>query len=125
MRHTLYGCLCAILATVSVSAPFAHTHDPGKAEEHLAREHFSILHAHIVLPNEDPALAEVGDSARRVDWFRFELEEPVALTPPAASALPAVWLYPSGWAAVETAAPLPEESPPRAVPPRGPPSLFV
>ena len=126
MRATLHYCLSALLAIVSVSAPFAHTHDSGKAEEHLAQEHFSILHAHIALPGEDAAVSEVDDSARRVNWFRFDHEKTVSLSPPAGGlALPLPELDPSAGFVLEESQPLPEESPPRTVSPRGPPLLFV
>ena len=126
MRATLHHCLTFVLAVVSVSAPFAHTHDSGKAEEHLAQEHFTALHTHIALPGEDPAISEVDDSARRVNWFRFEIERPVALEPPCTDAvLPVADRSPEGWLRIEASRRLPEESPPRSISPRGPPSLFV
>ena len=111
---------------MSISAPFAHTHDSTVSAEHLEQVQFSVLHAHIPLPSKDAALNQIDDSARRVNWFHFEHESSVDLAePPAADgfALPspdAAGRYES--AAREAA---PEESPPRAVHPRGPPSLFA
>lgn len=126
MRASLHCCLSALLAIVSVSAPFAHTHEAGKAAEHLAREHFAILHAHIALPSENAALSEADDSARRVNWFRFDHERPVELAPPAeGAALPMPTVNPSADRVRDDAHPLPDESPPRLLSPRGPPLLFA
>ena len=126
MRKSLHFGLCALLAIVSISAPFAHTHEAGKAEEHLAQEHFSVLHAHIPLPSKDAALNQVDDSARRVDWFHFEHEKQVALAEPVETTSPVLALVqPKGWTEPVGDEALPEESPPRAIHPRGPPFLFA
>ena len=118
-------CLGALLAIVSVSAPFAHTHHAGEAEEHLAQEHFTVLHAHIALPGREAALSEVDDSAQRVNWFRFDAKQPIAFAPPAtALTLPVPPLDLAAEAVAGESASLPNESPPRAIVPRGPP-LFA
>lgn len=122
----MHYCLSALLAIVSVSAPFAHTHQAGKAREHLAQEHFAILHAHIALPSEDASLSEVDASARRVRWFRFDHEQTVELAPPVQQILllaPAT--DPPAEVALNATPSLPEESPPRLLSPRGPPLLFA
>ncbi len=126
MRRSPYFCLSALIAIVSVTAPFAHTHDDGKAQKHLASEHFSVLHAHIPLPSKDAAVNQVDNSARRVNWFHFEHESQVALAQPVEAAFRVPELVESkDWFEPVGSDPLPEESPPRAVSPRGPPSLFA
>ncbi len=125
MRSFVHYGLSALLAIVSIGAPFAHTHEPAKAEEHLAQEHFSELHAHIVLLGDDPALSEADHSARRVNWFRFQLEQPLDLAPPRAERrLLAPPTEAEGGAELASEA-LPEQPPPRLAAPRGPPILFA
>jgi hypothetical protein len=126
VRRSVQFGLSALLAIVSIGAPFAHTHDSGKAEEHLAREHFSVLHAHIPLPSKDAAVNQVDDSARRVDWFHFEHQKNIVLAEPVEAVPLAIEVVEStGWFEPAASDPLPEESPPRAISPRGPPSLFA
>jgi hypothetical protein len=126
VRRSVHFGLSTLLAIVSISAPFSHTHDSTVSEEHLEQEQFSVLHAHIPLPSEDAALQQVDNSARRVNWYHFEHEKAIALAVPTETSEPALetperagWLEDSGLD-VE-----PEESPPRAVHTRGPPSLFA
>jgi hypothetical protein len=126
VRIAIHFALCGLLGIVSITAPFAHAHQAGKAKEHLAKEHFRVLHAHLPLPSRDRALNEADQSARRMNWFHFEVQQPVALAPPAEHET--LGAPPSGTPdrlKREDSEPAPEESPPRAVVPRGPPILFA
>jgi hypothetical protein len=126
VRKASHFCLGALLAIVSISAPFAHTHHAGKAQKHLAKEHFSVLHSHIPTPRKDASFSEADESARRVNWYQFQHEKTIALGEPAeARSLPAPPLEKSGWVHCADSKPLPPRPPPRAITPRGPPSLSV
>jgi hypothetical protein len=124
VRTAIHFALAGLLGIISITAPFAHTHEAGKARRHLAKEHFRVLHTHIELPTRDTALSEVDQSARRMNWFHFELEQPIALAPPAQNV--GIVASPADtpcWLRFEESGPAPEESPPRAIVPRGPPIL--
>ncbi|MCB1019392.1 MAG: hypothetical protein H6509_15070 [Bryobacterales bacterium] len=124
MRRSIHFGLCALLAIVSISAPFAHTHDKTVSAEHLARVQYRVLHAHIPMPSKDAAVQQVDDSARRVNWYHFEHEKSIALAaPPARISQHVERPQAVGWIESADVDRAPEESPPRAVIPRGPPSL--
>ncbi|MEZ5363417.1 MAG: hypothetical protein R2748_14005 [Bryobacterales bacterium] len=126
MQRSIHFGLCALLAIVSISAPFAHTHDSTVSAEHLARVQFRVLHAHIPMPSKERSLQQVDQSAHLVNWYHFEHERSIVLAAPQARTVQL--LEPPqtvDWLESADADRAPEESPPRAVIPRGPPSLSV
>jgi hypothetical protein len=80
MRRIGIAVLSLGICLAYVQAPFTHVHAAGQAEEHIAATHAGNLafHIHLGQGRTGASLSDPGESQRSTNWYRFEVERPIA-----------------------------------------------